>query len=73
VKIATATAKLMSESASVQTLMIVNHIRGLVGQKGLELKDLYGTPKAKTSPEELAEILDRFSQIPLTTDEQQQP
>lgn len=51
------------EAAWGQTLMIVNHIRGLVSGKPITLAALYGKGAAPLSPEAVARMNEKLAQI----------
>jgi hypothetical protein len=53
------------DAQTAQTLLIVNHIRGIAGAKGLTLDELKGTPKVQ-EPVNLDEMARRFGIKPAT-------
>jgi len=52
------------ERETMRALLVVNTIRGALGAKPISLKELYAQPQAPTTPDEMAEIMNRFNRTP---------
>ena len=63
--IASAAYEMRQDAQTAQTLLIVNHIRGIAGAKGLTLDELKA-PKQVQEPVDLDEMARRFGIKPAT-------
>jgi hypothetical protein len=59
VSIASAAYEMKQDATTAQTLLIVNHIRGIVGAKGITIDELKA-PKTVQEPVDLDEMARRF-------------